>query len=178
MISIPLKLSIVFIAHLPFLLIGRDFICQTDKTITEKGAVVSSSSERTCALIKPDAVAAFHVGEIISLIERNKFSIVHIKKIYLSREQAQTFYAEHKGKPFYETLVGYMTSGPIYAFVLEHTNAIAQWRKLMGATDPQQAEIGTIRKMFGVDKTYNAVHGSDSAASAEREIAFFFGTGS
>lgn len=130
--------------------------------------------ERTLALIKPDGVKSLKTGSIVSVIELNKFTIVDIKKIKLAQEQAEEFYAEHKGKPFFDELVEYMTSGPIMALMLEKENAIKDWRKLMGSTNPADADPGTIRKMFGTNKTFNVVHGSDSPESAQREIGFFF----
>ncbi|HVX00681.1 MAG TPA: nucleoside-diphosphate kinase [Candidatus Babeliaceae bacterium] len=128
----------------------------------------------TLALIKPDAVKALYTGEIISLIEKNKFDILYLKKLCLTKEQAESFYKEHKDKPFFAELVQYMTSGPIIALALEKENAIESWRTLMGATNPEKAGVGTIRYMFGTNLTFNAVHGSDSQASAERELSFFF----
>lgn len=130
--------------------------------------------ERTCAIIKPDAVAKLFTGDIISLIELNKFSVVRIKKVQLSRAVAEQFYSEHKGKPFFADLIEYITSGPLIVLALEKANAIADWRALMGVTNPAQAAVGTVRIMFGADKTHNAVHGSDSRVAADRELRFFF----
>jgi len=130
--------------------------------------------EQTCALIKPDAVHELHSGTIIDLIERNGFYIRDMKKLQLTTEQAQTFYEAHKDKPFFDELVAYITSGPIIAMVLEKDNAIADWRTVMGATDPEKAEIGSLRYMFGSHIGRNTVHGSDAPATAEREINFFF----
>ncbi|RME34223.1 MAG: nucleoside-diphosphate kinase [Gammaproteobacteria bacterium] len=133
--------------------------------------------ERTLSIIKPDAVAANHIGDIIAAIEGAGLRIVAAKMLRLSRQQAEEFYAEHRGKPFFESLVDFMTSGPVVVQVLEGEDAIARYRKLMGATDPRKAEPGTLRYRFARDNedmAMNAVHGSDSPASAEREIAFFF----
>ncbi len=131
-------------------------------------------SEYTCALIKPDAVKAKYTGEIIKLIELNGFTIVRMKKIRLTKKQAQKFYQVHKGRPFYNYLVNYMTSGPIVAMALEKINAIVDWRQLMGATNPEKASVGTLRKMFGTSTQANATHGSDSAQSAEQELFLLF----
>lgn len=128
----------------------------------------------TFAIIKPDAVKAGNSGLIIDTIERNKFKILRLEKIHLTKLQAQKFYAIHKERPFFKDLVEYMTSGPVITLALEKENAIKDWRKLMGATNPSEAEVGTIRKMFGKDKTHNAAHGSDSEKSAQEEIKFFF----
>jgi len=133
--------------------------------------------ERTLSIIKPDAVAKDVIGEIVSRFERNGLRIVAARMLRMSRDQASGFYAEHQGKPFYEGLVSYMTSGPVVVQVLEGDNAIALNRELMGATNPKDAEPGTIRADFADSLDANAVHGSDSPASAEREIACFFEPG-
>jgi nucleoside-diphosphate kinase len=130
--------------------------------------------ERTLAIIKPDAVAAHLSGKIIDRIEQEGFTIVDMRKISLDRELAEKFYAEFQGKPFFHQLVDFMTSGPIMVLVLEKLNAIDAWRELMGFPDPKDAKEGTLRKQFGTDIGRNAVHGSNSPASAEREIPFFF----
>lgn len=130
--------------------------------------------ERTLSIIKPDATAKNVIGEIYSRFENNGLALVGIKMLQLSREQAEGFYREHEGKGFFEKLVTYMTSGPICVQVLQGDNAIQLNRKLMGATNPVEAEPGTIRSDFAESLDANAVHGSDSAASAEREIAYFF----
>jgi nucleoside-diphosphate kinase len=135
------------------------------------------SVERTLSIIKPDAVAKNVIGEIIARFEKNGLRIVAAKMLQMSREQAGGFYAEHEGKPFYDSLVGYMSSGPVVVQVLEGDNAIALNRKLMGATNPKDAEPGTIRADFAESLDANAVHGSDSPASAEREIGYFFERG-
>jgi len=141
-------------------------------------AIASSAAlcaEQTLSIIKPDAVKEHHIGEIISRFEQNGLTIADLKMTKLSKEKAGEFYAEHKGRPFYSNLVEYMTSGPIVVMVLDGDNAIAKNRTLMGVTDPAKAEKGTLRKDFGSSIEHNAVHGSDSADSAKREITFFFG---
>ena len=132
------------------------------------------AQERTLSIIKPDAVAKNVIGEIISRFEKDGLQVIAAKMVHLSREQAEGFYAEHKERPFFKDLVGFMTSGPVVVQVLEGENAIARNRELMGATNPQEAEAGTIRADFAETIDANAVHGSDSAASAEREVAYFF----
>ena len=130
--------------------------------------------ERTLAIIKPNAVRKGVVGRIISMWEDAGFRIVAIKKAKLTKKQAEGFYAEHKGKFFFDSLVEFITSGDIYLLVLEGENVIARNREIMGATDPAKAAPGTIRKLFGDSITENAVHGSDSPESAKREISYFF----
>mgnify|MGYP000621831923 FL=1 len=131
--------------------------------------------ERTLSIIKPDAVAKNVVGQIIARFENAGLQVVAAKMVHLSQEQAEGFYAEHKERPFFGDLVAFMTSGPVVVQVLEGENAIAANRDLMGATNPQEAAEGTIRRDFAESIDANAVHGSDSPASAEREIAYFFG---
>jgi len=130
--------------------------------------------ERTLSIVKPDAVARNVIGEIYSRFEKNGLRIVAAKMLRMTPEQAGGFYAEHKERPFYNDLVGYMISGPVVVQVLEGDDAVARNRQLMGATNPKQAEPGTIRADFAESVEANAVHGSDSAASAAREIAYFF----
>lgn len=130
--------------------------------------------EKTFAIIKPDAVERKITGKIISKIEEAGFNIVAMKKIWLTKKEAEGFYAVHKGKPFFESLTNYMSSGPCIAMVLEKENAIADWRKLMGATNPANAEPGTIRKEFAIDVEKNSVHGSDAKETANYEITYFF----
>ena len=132
--------------------------------------------ERTLSIVKPDAVAKNVVGEIYSRFEKAGLQIIAAKMLRLSSEQAEGFYAEHKGRPFFPALVDFMTSGPVTVQVLEGQGAIAKNRELMGATNPKEAEAGTIRADFAESIDANAVHGSDSEASAAREIAFFFAT--
>jgi len=133
--------------------------------------------ERTLSIIKPDAVAKNVIGEIIARFEKAGLNIVGAKLMQLSEEKAGGFYAEHKERPFFGDLVGFMTSGPVVVQILEGENAIAMNRDLMGATNPAEADAGTIRADFAETIDANAVHGSDSPASAEREIAYFFDAG-
>ena len=130
--------------------------------------------ERTLSIIKPDATKRNLIGAINKMIEDAGLKIVAQKMIWLSREQACAFYAEHEGKPFYENLVNLMSSAPIVVQVLEAEDAISRYRKVMGTTNPAMAEEGTIRKTYALAMDKNSVHGSDSVASAEREIKFFF----
>ncbi len=130
--------------------------------------------ERTLSIIKPDAVGKNVIGEILSRFEKNGLKVVAIKMLHMDDEQAGGFYAEHKERPFFAPLVEFMTSGPVTVQVLEGENAIAKNRELMGATNPQEAAAGTIRADFASSIDANAVHGSDSATSAEREIGYFF----
>jgi nucleoside-diphosphate kinase len=130
--------------------------------------------QRTFAIIKPDAVGAGHIGEILAIIEREGFRIVGMKMLHMHRDQAEGFYAVHKGKPFYEGLVEFMISGPSVVLVLEREDAIARWREIMGPTDFKQAPKGTIRRQFASTVSHNAVHGSDAPETAAEEIPFFF----
>ena len=130
--------------------------------------------ERSLSIIKPDAVAGNHIGDIYSRFEKNGLRIVGAKMMQLDDEKAGGFYAEHKERPFYNDLVSFMTSGPVLVSVLEGENAIANHREIMGATNPADAAEGTIRKDFASSIDENAVHGSDSAESAQREIGYFF----
>lgn len=132
------------------------------------------SVERTLSIIKPDAVAKNVIGKIYSRFENAGLKIVAAKMLQLSREKAEGFYAEHQGRPFFNDLVDFMTSGPVVVQALEGENAIDLNRELMGATNPQEAAAGTIRADFADTIDANAVHGSDSAAAAEREIGYFF----
>ena len=131
-------------------------------------------TERTLSIIKPDAVAKNVVGQILSRFEAAGLKIVACKMQHLSREQAEGFYAEHSERPFFNDLVDFMTSGPVSVQVLEGDNAVIANRDLMGATNPQEAEAGTIRADFAQSIDANAVHGSDSTTSAAREVAYFF----
>ncbi|MCV6588397.1 MAG: nucleoside-diphosphate kinase [Marinobacterium sp.] len=133
------------------------------------------ATERTLSIIKPDAVAKNVIGEIESRFEKAGLKLVEMQMKQLSQAEAEGFYAEHKERPFFGDLVAFMTSGPVVVQVLEGENAIAANRDLMGATNPQEAAEGTIRRDFAESIDANAVHGSDSPASAEREIAYFFG---
>jgi nucleoside-diphosphate kinase len=131
---------------------------------------------RTPSIIKPDAVARNVIGEIYSRFERAGLQIVAARMTWLARPDAEGFYAVHRGKPFFDGLVGFMTSGPVMIQVLEGENAIAKNRELMGATDPKKAAAGTIRADFARSIDFNAVHGSDGVDTARDEIAFFFPT--
>jgi nucleoside-diphosphate kinase len=130
--------------------------------------------EKTFAIIKPDAVKRNITGKIFARIEEHGFTIVAMKKLRLSKKQAEGFYAVHSARPFFESLTEYMSSGPCIAMVLEKDGAIAAWRKLMGATNPANAEPGTLRKEFAVDLEQNSVHGSDAPETADYEIKYFF----
>lgn len=132
--------------------------------------------ERTLSIIKPDAVAKNVIGQIYSRFEQAGLRIVAARMLQLSREDAEGFYAEHKGRPFFPALIDFMTSGSVVVQVLEGEGAIALNRELMGATNPRDAVAGTIRADFAESIDANAVHGSDSPASAAREIAYFFAT--
>jgi nucleoside-diphosphate kinase len=129
---------------------------------------------RTLTIIKPDAVENGHFGKIIARLEEKGFRILGLKKTSLSPAQAGAFYAVHKERPFYQSLVSYMTSGPVFVAALERDEAVPQLRQVMGATDPSKADAGTIRKDFGESIERNAIHGSDSPENAEIEINFFF----
>ncbi|MCS6808949.1 MAG: nucleoside-diphosphate kinase [Bacteroidota bacterium] len=130
--------------------------------------------ERTLAICKPDAVRKNVVGEIITMISNAGFKIIGLKMLRLTKEQAGAFYAVHKERPFYEELVEFMCSGPVVVLALEKENAVADYRTLIGATDPAEAAEGTIRKRFAASKGENAVHGSDSVENGKYEVAFFF----
>ncbi|WP_119394441.1 nucleoside-diphosphate kinase [Salinibius halmophilus] len=131
--------------------------------------------ERTFSMVKPDAVEQNAIGRIYARFEEAGLKIVAAKMIHMDRTMAEGFYAEHKGKPFFEPLIEFMTSGPVMAQVLEGDNAVQLHRDLLGATDPTKAAPGTLRAMFGSVMPKNAVHGSDAVESAAREIAYFFG---
>lgn len=130
--------------------------------------------EKTLVIIKPDAVKKNLIGEIISRFEKNGLRVAAVKKIKMTKEEAKGFYIVHKDRPFYESLTDFMSEGPIVVMVLEGENAITKVRKIMGATNPAQAEEGTIRKDFAENIERNAVHGSDSQQSAAYEIPYFF----
>ena len=131
-------------------------------------------SQRTFSIIKPDAVRKGHSAAILAEIDKAGFSLVSIKKLFLSKSQAEGFYAVHAQRPFFDSLTTFMSSGPIIALVLEKENAIADLRKLMGATNPANAEAGTIRKKFASSIEENAIHGSDGEDTAVFEISYFF----
>ena len=130
--------------------------------------------ERTLAILKPDCVRKNLAGEVISRIEKVGFRILAMKKIHLTEETAGGFYAVHKGKGFYDELVKFMSSGPCVSIVLEKSNAVSDFRALIGATDPKEAAPGTIRKLYADNKGENIVHGSDSAENGKIEIGYFF----
>ena len=131
-------------------------------------------AERTFAIIKPDATRRNLEGPILSVIQQNGLRVVAMKKMRLTREQAEGFYHVHKERPFFASLTDFMTSGPIVAMVLEGDNAVARWRELMGATNPENAAEGTIRRQFAERLEANSVHGSDAAETAAFEMGYFF----
>jgi nucleoside-diphosphate kinase len=130
--------------------------------------------ERTLTILKPDSVAAGKIGGILAHLEKEGFRLLGMRKTRLSPEQARAFYAVHRERPFYGALVTFMTEGPVVVAALERVDAVAHLRKTMGATDSRKAEPGTVRNLFGTDIERNAIHGSDSAENAAREIGFFF----
>ncbi len=130
--------------------------------------------EQTLSIIKPDAVEKNQIGNILSRLEKEGLKIVAAKMVHLSKAKADSFYEVHKGKPFYQELTTFMSSGPVLVSVLEGKDAITRNRKIMGATDPAKADKGTIRKDFATNIDKNAIHGSDSLENAKKEIAFFF----
>lgn len=129
---------------------------------------------RTLTLIKPDSMEAGNAGDILALLEKNGFRVLAIRRLALSESQARAFYEVHRERPFYEDLVAYMTSGPIIAAALERDDAVAHLRKVMGATDPAEAAVGTVRALYGTSIERNAIHGSDSPENARQELLFFF----
>ncbi|MDR2578183.1 MAG: nucleoside-diphosphate kinase [Chitinispirillales bacterium] len=132
------------------------------------------SSIRTLAIIKPDSVRSKNAGKILSMIEESGLKVEAMRMFCLTRELAGEFYAVHREKPFYEELLDFMTSGPCIALTLAGENAITRWRELMGATNPEAAAPGTIRKLYGTSVQFNACHGSDAPETAREEVAFFF----
>jgi nucleoside-diphosphate kinase len=130
--------------------------------------------EHTLSIIKPDAVERNLTEEIKSIFTKNGLKIINSKKIHISKEEAAEFYKVHQSKPFYNDLCAYLSSGPIFVMVLQGENAVAKNRKLMGATNPKDAEPNTIRKLYGISIDKNSVHGSDSVENAKIEIDFFF----
>lgn len=132
------------------------------------------SLEHTLAIIKPDAVEKNLAGAILAHIEKAGFRVRGLKRVHLTKAQAEAFYAEHNGRGFFGELTTFMSRGPVFVIALEAEGAILRWRETMGATDPAQAAEGTIRKLYGASKGENATHGSDSPTSAAREVAFFF----
>lgn len=131
-------------------------------------------SNRTFTIIKPDSVRKGNFGKIISRLEEQGFQVLGIKKVSLTQKQAEAFYGVHRERPFFKSLVEYMTSGPVYVAALERESAVPTLRQVMGATDPAKADAGTIRKEFGESIEQNAIHGSDSDENAKIEINFFF----
>jgi nucleoside-diphosphate kinase len=131
-------------------------------------------SDFTFSIIKPNAVRTGKTGPILAMINENGFEIAAMRMVKLTVQQAESFYAVHRGKSFFEGLVEFMTSGPVVVMILRHEDAVDQFRKLIGATDPAKAEPGTIRRTFAVSVQMNAVHGSDSPENAMRESNFFF----
>ena len=132
------------------------------------------SIQRTLAIIKPDACANNLCGKIIGRVEQEGLSIIGMKLLHISSEQAAQFYKIHRGKPFFDDLINFMSSGKIIVLALEADDCINRWRKLMGATDPEKADEGTIRKQYGTAVNRNACHGSDAVETAETELKFFF----
>jgi nucleoside-diphosphate kinase len=132
------------------------------------------SSERTFSIIKPDAVANRHVGDILAILEKEGFRILGLRRTRLSAPEAEGFYAVHRGKPFFTSLVKFMTSGPIVVMALERDDAVRKLREVMGATDPAKAADGTIRKLFAENIERNCIHGSDAQDTAATELAYFF----
>ena len=130
--------------------------------------------QRTFSIIKPDAVKKNAIGDILAQIEKSGFRILSLKKLEISKHQAEQFYAVHASRPFFNTLTDFMSSGPIVAMALEKENAIADLRNLMGATNPANAEEGTIRKKWATNIEHNAIHGSDAEDTARFELSFFF----
>jgi len=131
--------------------------------------------ERTLSIVKPDAVAKSHIGEIIAMLEKAGLRIAAARFLHLTKGEAERFYLVHRERPFYQSLTTFMSQGPILVMVLEGDDAIARYREVMGATDPAKAAEGTIRKRFGTNVERNAVHGSDAVDTARQEIGFFFG---
>ena len=130
--------------------------------------------QKTLSIIKPDAMKSKYSGKIIDLIEQRGFSIIAQKKLVLTQKQAETFYSVHKERPFFQELVEFMTSGPILVQIIEAQNGVSFYREIMGSTNPDEANEGTIRKLFGSNIQCNAVHGSDSIENANIETSFFF----
>ncbi|HZR31848.1 MAG TPA: nucleoside-diphosphate kinase [Terriglobales bacterium] len=130
--------------------------------------------QRTLAIIKPDAVAKRAIGDIVHLIESRGFRIIGLKMLQINKEQAEGFYAVHAGKPFFESLTTFMSEGPIVVMALEREDAVAEWREMMGATNPANAKEGTVRKKWAASIERNAVHGSDAEETARFELSYFF----
>ena len=133
-----------------------------------------SNQEKTLSIIKPDAVERNLIDEIKSIFLKNELKVIESKKIHITKDEAAEFYKVHQAKPFYNDLCNYLSSGPIYVMILEGKNAVMLNRKLMGSTNPRDAEENTIRKLYGISIDKNSVHGSDSPENAKKEINFFF----
>ena len=133
-----------------------------------------NNTEQTLSIIKPDAVERNLVEEIKNIFVENNLNIKDVKKLHITKDEAAEFYKVHQSKPFYNDLCAYLSSGPIVVMILEGKNAVMSYRKLMGATNPQDAEENTIRKLYGISIDKNSVHGSDSLDNARKEIRFFF----
>ena len=133
-----------------------------------------SKIEKTLSIIKPDAVERNLVDEIKNIFFKNNLKILESKKIHITKDEASEFYKVHQSKPFYNDLCAYLSSGPIVVMILEGENAVSANRKLMGATNPKEADVNTIRKLYGISIDKNSVHGSDSLDNAKKEIEFFF----
>jgi|SRR5580698_5579653 nucleoside-diphosphate kinase len=132
------------------------------------------ATERTLTIVKPDAVAAGHVGDIIKIFEANQFRIMAARVVNMTKKEAEGFYAVHRGKKFFDSLTGFMSSGPAIPMVLEREGAIARLREVMGSTNPANAAEGTIRKLYAASIEANCIHGSDATETAAFEIAYFF----
>jgi nucleoside-diphosphate kinase len=130
----------------------------------------------TFAIIKPNSVRTGKTGPILAMINEAGFQISAMKMVRMTTQQAESFYEIHRGKPYFDSLVESMTSGPVFVMILKHNNSVEEFRKLIGATDPELAEPGTIRKIFAVSEQMNAIHGSDSDENAQKEADFFFST--
>jgi nucleoside-diphosphate kinase len=157
-----------FLVRLPFC---ADALHESDDSFNG-GAPMAL--ERTLSIIKPDAFERGHAGAIIAHLEKEGFRIQAMRMVHQTRAHAEGFYAEHKGRGFFDELCTFMSRGPIVVMCLEREDAIAKYREVIGATDPAQAAAGTVRKLYGASKGENAVHGSDSLASAVREIGYYF----
>ncbi len=170
------KLSRTFLAGIGLCLRGTQILsfCALAFAEQSKGEFKMQEMERTLAIIKPNAVKNHHAGEILARYESKGFLVVAGKLIHMTQEKAEGFYAEHRQRPFFKSLVEFMSSGPVWVLALQAKNAVLYHREVIGATDPAKAEPGTIRKDFGESIDANAVHGSDSVASAAREIGYFF----
>ena len=130
--------------------------------------------QRTLTIVKPDAVAAGRAGAILAHLENEGFQFIGLRRMRLGTEQARAFYSVHRERPFYDALVRFMTEGPVVVAALQRADAVAHLRKTMGATDSRKADAGTVRNLYGTDIERNAIHGSDSAENAAKEIGFFF----